>query len=220
MDFYNILEETGIIAILRGVPEDSLEKALDAIYDGGVRLAEITFEAECPEHDRKTAAIIKKAVKYVEGRMLIGAGTVIRPEQVEFVKAAGGKFIISPNTDTEIIKSTKAQGLISLPGAMTISEIVTANSAGADFVKIFPASVLGKDFIKQVKGPLPHIKLLAVSGISPTDVEGYIASGSSGFGIGSAIVNTKLCLQNNFTAIKENAESYTQAYKHARGAIK
>ena len=207
LNFDTLLEQTGIIAILRNISENAVEKVMDALYNGGVRLAEITFDSTGNTPSEQTAACIRKASEYMADKMLIGAGTVITKAQLKAAKSGGARFIISPNTDTAIIKATKRLGLISLPGAMTISEIVAADSAGADYVKLFPASSLGADFIKQVHGPLPAVKILAVSGVGAADVGEYLKAGALGFGIGSAIYSKKLCDEENFDKIEANAKS-------------
>ena len=101
---------------------------------------------------------------------------------------------------------------------MTVSEIVTAAAAGADYVKLFPASVLGADFIKQVHGPLPAVKLIAVSGVAVSDIQSFIKAGACGFGIGSAIYSKKLC-EENVDKISENARAYVNAYCDARSNV-
>ena len=219
LDFDKILEKTGIIAIVRGVSLDSVTKVMDALFAGGVKLAEITFDSTSKTSPERTAEIIRTAAEYMADKMLIGAGTVITEEQLLAAKSGGARFIISPNTDANIIRKTKELGLISLPGAMTVSEIVAASAAGADYVKLFPASVLGADFIKQVHGPLPSVKLLAVSGVSPSDIDTYINAGACGFGIGSAIYSKKLADAGDFEKIAENAKAFTDAYLAARGEI-
>lgn len=219
LNFDNILEKTGIIAIVRDITKESVTSVMDALYDGGVRLAEITFDSTGKTTPEETANIIRTAAEYMADKMLIGAGTVITEEQLNAARSGGARFIISPNTDTDIIKKAKQLGLISLPGAMTVSEVVAASTAGADYVKLFPASVLGADFIKQVHGPLPAVKLLAVSGVSPDDIATYIKAGACGFGIGSAIYSKKLCDAGNFEKMAENAKAFISAYSTARSNV-
>ncbi len=210
-DFHTTLDNTRLIAILRGVPAETLPQVLDALYEGGVRLAEITYDATGEVPAEETAAMIEAAAIRMEGKMHIGAGTVLEEKQLSLTKDAGGSFIISPHTDAGLISRTKELGLISIPGAMTVSEVVTAHKAGADYIKLFPVSTLGPDFIGQVHGPLPHVKLLAVSGVGLVDIPMYLDAGAAGFGIGGAIVNRKLCLAGDFDTIRENAAAYAKA---------
>ena len=209
------IEENKIIAILRGIKEDELIPLTEAMYEGGIRLLEITFSAGDPERDSKTAESIKKLVSHFEDRMHIGAGTVLTERQVELVKLAGGKFIISPDTNTEVIKKTRELGLVSIPGALTPTEIMTAHAAGADFVKLFPASVLGAEYVKAVKAPLSHIKLLAVGGIDEKNIADYLEAGVSGFGIGSNITDKTLIADKRFDEITALAKKYVSATRRA-----
>jgi 2-dehydro-3-deoxyphosphogluconate aldolase/(4S)-4-hydroxy-2-oxoglutarate aldolase len=213
MNFADILWQKRLILIIRGIQnEEQLKSSLEAVYEGGIRLAEITYDSTGTRSDETTAAWIKTAVEQMSGRMLIGAGTVLTPKQAELTEQAGGAFIISPNMDTEVIAKTKQLGLVSIPAAMTVSEIVCADRAGADYIKVFPTSVIGGcDFFRAVAGPLPSIKLLAVSGISLEEVGDYLRAGAYGFGIGSAIVNGALCRDGNYAQIEQNARLFAQA---------
>lgn len=205
------MEDCRLIAILRKIPSEMLPDVLDALYEGGIRLAEITYDFTKKTTSAETAENIRRAVIHTEGRMHIGAGTVTDMEQLKHTEAAGGKFIISPNTDPRIIQETKRLNLISIPGAMTVSEICTAISHGADYVKLFPVSVLGPDFVNQVLAPLEGVKLLAVSGVTLDNIPDYLDAGCAGFGIGGAIANQKLCEAGRFETIRENAKSFASA---------
>ena len=145
--------------------------------------------------------------------MLIGAGTVITEKQVELTAAAGGKFIISPDTFVDVIKKTRELGLVSMPGALTPSEIQTAHRAGADFVKMFPITNMGPEYVKAVKAPLSHIKLLAVGGVDNNNMADYLKVGISGFGIGSNITDKKMLANEDWAGITKLAEVYVAAAK-------
>lgn len=213
MDFQTIMAEYRLIAILRGIPEEVLPDVLDVLYENGIRLAEITYDATGAVSAAVTARQIAMAAARLEGKMYIGAGTVLDTEQLRRTKEAGGSFIISPHTEIGLIEETKSLGLISIPGAMTVSEIVAAHRAGADYIKVFPAASLAPAFITQVHGPLPHIPLLAVSGVSLAEIPTYLNAGAAGFGIGGAIVNRKLCLDGDMNTIGKNAAAYANACK-------
>ena len=208
--FESILNETRLIAIIRGIGAEHLEPVLDAIYAGGVRLAEITYDSTGVRSDSETAEWIAEAAKRMEGKMYIGAGTVIRESQVEQTQKAGGRFIISPNMNPAVIHKTKSLGLVSIPAVMTVSEIVEADCAGADYIKVFPANAIGGvRFFQAVRAPLPGVKLLAVSGITPENAGEYLRAGAYGFGIGSGIVNTALCKAGDYQQIEENARRFS-----------
>ncbi len=210
-NFHELFEETKVIAILRGVPSNQLTNVLDALYAGGIRLAEITYDQTDTIPDEATASDIGRAVMHTEGRMLIGAGTVLRQNQVTMTQAVGGKFIISPDTAPSIIEATKQAGLVSLPGAMTVTEVCTAVNAGADYVKLFPANVLGPAFVSAVLAPLRNAKLIAVSGVTPENIPAYLKAGCVGFGIGSNIVNSATVAAGRFDLITENARKFVEA---------
>jgi len=211
LDFNQTMCTERLIVILRGIPDTMLPAVLDVLYEAGIRLAEITYDMSGTVSYAHTAEMIAMASSRMAGKMHIGAGTVLTTEQVQMTADAGGTFIISPHTDTELIKNIKQKHLFALPGAMTVSEIVAAHNAGADYIKLFPASSLGPDFIRQVHGPLPQVKLLAVSGVDVKDVPQYLEAGAAGFGIGGAVVNRKLCLENKLGQIYTNAVSYVSA---------
>ncbi len=207
------IEKNKIIVIFRDIKENELIPLAEAMYNGGIRLLEVTFSAGKPDSDEKTAESIEKLVSHFGDRMLIGAGTVLTERQAELVKLAGGKFIISPDQNTAVIKKTRALGLVSIPGALTPTEIEAAHRAGADFVKLFPASVLGAEYVKAIKAPLAHVKLLAVGGINAENMADYLAAGICGFGIGSSITNKALVSDRSFDKITALAEKYVSALR-------
>jgi len=204
------IEENKIITIVRGVESCKLIPLAEAMYEGGIRLLEITYSANGSVSDEETAKNIEILSKHFEGRMFIGAGTVITEKQVELTKQAGGKFIISPDTYENVIRKTRELDMVSMPGALTPSEIQLAHRYGADFVKMFPITNMGIEYVKAVKAPLSHIKLLAVGGIDENNMADYLKAGVCGFGIGSNIVNKKLIDANDFEAITELAKKFTR----------
>ena len=200
-----ILEEK-VVVIVRGVAREDLIPFAEASYKGGVRLLECTFDATGKVSDEQTADNIKMLCEHFKERMLIGAGTVLSESQVALTKKAGGRFIISPDTNIEVIKYTKEQGLVSIPGALTPSEAVAANKAGADFVKIFPITSVGSRYLKDIAAPLSHIRFLAVGGVNADNIKEFLSAGACGVGIGSDITNKKLIAAGEFEKIAENAK--------------
>ena len=205
------VEKYKLVAILRGVPEEKLTRVAQALYDGGVRLLEITYSPDGSVSDEETARCIGLLVKEFAGRMYIGAGTVLTREQVRLTKEAGGLFIISPNVDEAVIRETCALGLVSMPGALTPTEICNAHSFGADFVKLFPAGDMGVGYVKSVKAPLSHIKMLAVGGINEKTIASYLRTGVCGFGIGSNIVSKKMVDESDYQGITALAREFVAA---------
>lgn len=204
------IEKNKLIAILRNIPKEKLIDTAEALYNGGIRLVEVTFKADGSE-DVETTEKIKLLSEHFGERMMIGAGTVMTPEQVRFAKAAGGLFAISPNTDEAVIKETYRVGMVSIPGAFTPTEIVAAHKAGADFVKVFPATTLSPEYIKAVTAPINHIKLLAVGGIDTENISDYADCGICGFGLGSNIVKRELIDNEDYSAVTALAEKYVKA---------
>ncbi len=207
------IEQEKLIVIVRGVQKEKLIPLAEAMYKGGVRLLEVTYSANGKVSDEQTAENIKALAEHFKGKMYIGAGTVIKESQVELTYKAGGKFIISPDTYESVIKKTKELGLVSMPGALTPSEIQTAHRAGADFVKLFPITNLGTGYVKAVKAPLSHIKFLAVGGIDENNMKDYLKVGISGFGVGSNITDKKMIENNDWAGITALAEKYVSELK-------
>ena len=160
---------------------------------------------------------IKMLADHFGDRMEIGAGTVLKERQVELTRAAGGKFIISPDTNTAVIAKTKKEGLVSIPGALTPSEAAAANRAGADFVKLFPVGVMGAGYLKDVKAPLSHIRFLAVGGVDSDNMNEYFSRGACGIGVGSSIVNKELISLGKWDEITALAKKYTEKLGEAYG---
>lgn len=202
------VEREKLVVIVRGIESEKLIPLAEAMYEGGIRLLEITYSADGKISDEETAENIRKLSEHFDGRMFIGAGTVIRENQVELTKAAGGKFIISPDTYVEVIKKTRELDLVSMPGALTPSEIQMAHRAGADFVKLFPVTNLGTDYVKAVSAPLSHIKFLAVGGVNEKNMGDYLKAGVSGFGIGSNIIDKKKLAEGDYEGITNLAKKY------------
>ena len=209
-----ILEEK-LIVIVRGIDKKKIIPLAEAMYDGGVRLIECTYDATGKVSDEENAAVIASLVRHFEGRMVIGAGTVITEKQVQLTKEAGGEFIISPDANPDIIRYTKELGLVSIPGAYTPTEILSANRAGADFVKLFPATNLGPAYIKAVRAPISHVKLLAVGGIDVDNMPEYLKAGVCGFGVGSCITDKKMIEAEDYESITALAEKYVSVIKGA-----
>lgn len=196
------IETAKIIAIIRNVQKEKLLKVCSALYAGGIRVVECTYDASERVPPEETASSIKLLVDEFGDRMLVGAGTVLTKQQVELTKKAGGKFIISPDINEEVIRSTKQEGLISIPGALTPTEITLALRCGADFVKLFPVNACGGiDYIKAISAPLSHVKFLAVGGVNVNNIRSYITAGCCGVGIGNGIVNLKMIENDDYFGI-------------------
>ena len=205
------IEEEKIIVIVRGVESEKLLPLAEAMYEGGIRLLEITYSANAKTSDEETADSIKRLTEHFGDKMYIGAGTVLTEKQVKLTYKAGGKFIISPDTCPEVIRKTRELGMVSMPGALTPSEIQIAHKSGADFVKMFPITNMGTSYVKAVLAPLSHIKLLAVGGVNANNMKDYLKAGVCGFGIGSNIIDKKMLAEGDYKGITELAKKYISA---------
>jgi len=199
-----------IIVIVRDVAENKLLPLTESLYLGGIRLIEITYGSS---DDLETAKSIEMLKEKFDGKMHIGAGTVLNEKQVELTKAAGGEFIISPNVFPDIITKSVQLGMVSIPGALTPSEICTAQRADADFVKLFPAANMGEEYIKAVLAPLKGLRLLAVGGINTDNLSNYLTAGVCGVGIGNNIVKRNLLVADAYDEISALAGRYVNISK-------
>lgn len=203
-----------LVVIARDIlPEDVLESA-KALYKGGIRLMEITFSQETGRMEA-TAESIALVRKHLPDDMTVGAGTVLTQEQLICARDAGAEFILSPGADEAVIKLTRAMGLVSIPGALTASEIYEAYAWGADMVKLFPAGVMGTGYLKAVRGPLSHIPLMMVGGISEDNIGEFLKAGAVSFGVGSNILKREYIRNQDYEAVTELARTYLSRIKEA-----
>ena len=217
MAVMNILEQIldkKLVVIARAIPHNKIEKCVNAVIDGGVALIESTFLQSDKDCIAKNKLCIETMVKAAKGRAVIGAGTVLNTEQVRAAYEAGAKYIISPNTNEAVIKETLRLGMISIPGAMTPTEIEQAYLWGAHIVKLFPADDLGAHYIKNIKVPLSHIPIMATGGVNPETIPEYYRAGARAFGTGITILKPEYVEDNNFEGIKELAKTHVEAIKN------
>ena len=180
------LEATKVVAIIRGMAPEICVKLAEAYQEGGIRLVEVTFNQVGNPGDTVTAI---KAIRAAFPDMHVGAGTVITEKQLDLAIGAGAEFIVTPNCNPAIIRKAKGAGLVTMPGTITPTEMVTAHEAGADYVKVFPVRVLGPAYIKDVLAPLKHLKLIAVGGVLPENAADYIKAGCVGVAASGSLVN-------------------------------
>ena len=172
-----------IVAILRGIQADDVLKIAGALCDGGVKIIEVTLNSP------NALLAIEQLNSAYGNQLLVGAGTVLDISDAKAAMAAGAKFLISPNVDIAVIKAAKDTGILSIPGAFTPTEIVTAHNNGADIVKVFPAPDAA--YIKNILAPLNHIRLMPTGGINLTNIKAFKDAGATAFGIGSSLVNNQ-----------------------------
>jgi 2-dehydro-3-deoxyphosphogalactonate aldolase len=176
------LEECPLIAIIRGVTPDHAESTGQAIYDAGIRIIEVPLNSPNP-----IDSIHRLASKFGESA-LVGGGTVLEPAQVGAVQAAGGRLIVSPNTNVGVIAVTSLAEMVSMPGYFTPSEAFSAISAGATALKLFPAEAASPAVLKAHRAVIPtEVPILAVGGIKPDGLKPWLDAGADGFGLGGGL---------------------------------
>jgi len=176
------LSECPLVAIIRGVTPDEVEAVGDVLYAAGFRIIEVPLNSPDP------LTSIGKLAARLGDRALIGAGTVLQPEQVEQVRQVGGQLIVSPNTYPAVIEATVAAGMVSSPGYFTPSEAFEAFRAGAHALKLFPAEAATPAVVKGQRAVLPKdVPLIVVGGVNPSNMKPYLDAGADGFGLGSGL---------------------------------
>lgn len=191
-----------IVAIIRGADPDDVLQITEALCEGGVQCVEITLNSA------DALRLIESVAIKMEGRVIVGAGTVLNASEVRSAVAAGAKFIISPMLNIDVIHKTKDLGAVSIPGAYTPTEIFTAFSNGADLIKVFPSSA-GPSFIREVLAPFPYIPLMPTGGINLTNIREFKNAGAVAFGMGKSLVDTRQKVTPEYLQqIKTNARTF------------
>jgi 2-dehydro-3-deoxyphosphogluconate aldolase/(4S)-4-hydroxy-2-oxoglutarate aldolase len=201
----NTLHQSKVIAIIRGIELTQAPPLFEALAAGGIQLAEVTLNTP------NALQIIDHMREKYDGRMIIGAGTVLNASKATEAIQAGAQFLISPNVDQGMIETGLAHQVTPMPGAMTPTEIVQAMNYGAPIVKLFPCSSLGPSYLKELKGPLNELNILAVGGITKENAPSYLQAGASSVGIGGNLVALNEIQQGNYSAITTYAEQLMAA---------
>ena len=212
-DVLEAIKKEKLVAILRGVPMERLDGVVGALVRGGVKILEFTFDHGEKDYIKDNAAKIRRTVETYGDKVLVGCGTALTVEEVEAAHDAGACLVISPSVDFGVIRRTRQLGMVSMPGALTPTEIVAAQGAGADIVKLFPAGELGLGYIKAVRGPLGFIPMTAVGGVKPENVRDFLNAGVCGSGVGGQLVLKKAVEQGDDAAIEARAREFTDAIK-------
>lgn len=210
-DVLRIILRERLVAIIRGVPEDRLDGVVKALIAGGVRALEFTFDHTRADCLAENARKIRSAVERYGNQVVVGCGTALTPEEVDAAYQAGARLVISPDVNAKVIRRTRELGMVSMPGALTPTEIVTAWHSGADIVKLFPAGELGVGYIKAVRAPLSYIPMSAVGGATPETVKQFLDAGICGFGVGGQLVPADAVQRGDYAAIEARARAFTQA---------
>ncbi len=202
-----------VAVVARGLPLGKMASLSDALFRGGMTLIEITFDQAHPDTWTDTAEAIRLINERFDGKMIAGAGTVLTCEQVRIAHAADAQYISSPNIDPDVIALTRALGMLSLPGALSPTEIVSAYDRGADLVKVFPAGTGGPDYIRAIRLPLAHIPLTVAGGVSLENAAAFIRVGAKMVGVGGNLVNREWIAGGEFDRITALAHQYVKAVK-------
>ncbi|AIM16280.1 bifunctional 4-hydroxy-2-oxoglutarate aldolase/2-dehydro-3-deoxy-phosphogluconate aldolase [Neobacillus sedimentimangrovi] len=195
------IQKRRVVAVIRGATMETIIPVAQALKNGGITAIEITMETP------KALSIIERVADVFGDEMFVGAGTVLDPETARAAILSGAKFVFSPTVRKETIEMTKRYGIISVPGAFTATEILTAYEYGADVVKVFPAGSVGPSYFKNLAGPLPHIPLMPTGGINTENAKDYIRAGAVAVGVGSSLVDpTKELTEPYLRSITEKAQ--------------
>ena len=213
------IEQHGLIVILCGIDIEKIPEVSKALYKGGARVVEVAFNPSDPDTIKKTTVIIKKIYETMGDKLMVGAGTVISKKFLKAAYKAGAKFIFSPHTDVEIIKKTKKLGIVSIPGALTPSEVMTAYNAGADLIKLFPITKDDIDYVIGITRPLSHIPFICVGGTNPDTIEFFIQSGAKGVGTGISILKQELIDNDNYDEITRLTKLHLEKIEQARKEV-
>ncbi len=201
-------KQVPVLGIVRGVPENSLGGVCDSARDAGLGFLEITLNTV------NALGLIESAVKTYGSSLCIGAGTVRTREQVEQAVAAGARFIVSPALNEEVASYCRSQALPHFPGALTPSEIEKAWRAGATMVKVFPASLWGPPYFKEIKGPFEDIPLMAVGGVTSDNIPAYFSSGASAVAVGGSVFSQSRMINGEYSEIRDHLKEILFAVKN------
>lgn len=205
------IRDVGVIPVVRAQSADEAMQAIDAIRAGGISILEITMTVP------GAVGVIEEVAKRYGDEALVGAGTVLDPETARTCILAGARFIVSPALNPETIEVCRYNEIAVMPGALTPTEVVQAWTAGADFVKVFPAGAVGgASYLKSLKAPLPQIELIPTGGVSLKTAADFIKAGASALGVGADLVDLKAIRDGQQHLITERAREFVKIVREAR----
>lgn len=214
MNVVKELEAAGIVPVVRAPSAEMALDACRALVTGGIRVLEVTLTVP------GAVDVIKKLRKELGARALVGAGTVLTEEAAQDCLSAGAQFVVTPGLNLKVIELCRKSGVSILPGALTPSEVITAWQAGADIVKIFPASALGgPKYLRALRGPLPDVKLMPTGGVNLGTADAYLAAGAVALGVGSELVDAISLRSGRYDVIEQRAREYVSAVQEARRVL-
>lgn len=202
--------DCGVVAVVRAASAREALEVCPAIARGGVKPIEVTMTVP------NAIDVIKEFKSSVRDEVLVGAGTVLDPETARAAILAGVDFVVMPTLNLKVIEMCHRYGKVVIPGAFTPTEILTAWEAGADIVKVFPAGVAGPQYLRDIKGPLPQVRLLPTGGVTLENTTDFIKAGAVAVAVGTALVDKKLVAEKKFDLITEKAKQFVAAVQKAR----
>jgi 2-dehydro-3-deoxyphosphogluconate aldolase/(4S)-4-hydroxy-2-oxoglutarate aldolase len=200
-----------LVVIARRLPIEKITGVVSALQLGGVKLLETTYDHTLDNPISANCAMISRLVREFGSDMYFGAGTVLTVDEVRAAADAGARYIVSPNCNPAVIEETKRLGLVSIPGAMTPTEVETAFTHGGDIIKLFPADDLGYHYIRNILAPLAHIPLLASGGVNVQTIPEYFNAGIKAVATGISILKPELIATNDWKAIENLAKQHVEA---------
>ncbi|MBK6749536.1 MAG: bifunctional 2-keto-4-hydroxyglutarate aldolase/2-keto-3-deoxy-6-phosphogluconate aldolase [Pyrinomonadaceae bacterium] len=205
------IEDVGLVPVVRASSADEAMQVIEAIKAGGVNVLEITMTVPGAVH------VIEKVADKYGSEVLVGAGTILDPETARACLLAGAQFIVSPALNLDTIALCHRYGAPIAPGVLTPTEVITAWSAGVDFVKVFPCgSVGGASYVKNLKGPFPQVKIIPTGGVSLKTAADFIKAGASALGVGTDLVDVNAIREGNAHIITERARQFIEIVRDAR----
>lgn len=208
------VEALGVVAVIRLKEPERLRSVIDALAEGGIKALEITMTVP------GAIDLIRALAPTLPADFIIGAGTVLDAETATAAVNAGAQFVVSPVCRASVIKATQDAGAAAMPGCFTPTEILNAWDAGADVVKVFPATSLGPQFFKDVRGPLPHVKMMPTGGVSLDNAGQWIAAGAVAVGVGTSLLDSKAIAAGNYGVLTTNARLIVANVAAAREALR
>jgi 2-dehydro-3-deoxyphosphogluconate aldolase/(4S)-4-hydroxy-2-oxoglutarate aldolase len=207
------IERAGIVAVIRMKDADKVRSVIDALAEGGIRALEITMTVP------GAVELIRQLAPTLPPGFIFGAGTVLDADTVHKVVDAGARFVVSPVFRREVIDACQRRDVAAMPGCLTPTEILDAWDAGADVVKVFPATTFGPGYLRDVRAPLPHVKLMPTGGVTVENAGDWIRAGAVAVGVGSSLLDTKAIADGDYGVLRSKAERMIANVRAAREQV-
>ena len=210
----SFIQDTGIVPVVRTATADAAIRAIEAIYNGGIRAAEITMTVP------GAVKALEKVADQFGDKLVLGAGTVLDPETARICMLAGAEFFVTPALNVKVIEMARRYSKVICPGALTPTEVLAAWEAGADVVKVFPCGNMGgAKYIKALKGPFPQIEMIPTGGVNLDTAGDFLRAGACAVAVGGELVDAKLIKADDYAGIQKLAEQYVAVIQKARADL-